>query len=58
MSDKTWKTQELLGFCRKDLTDDAAVYVASILDVGDRWKISQQWIQTVRSLPFLEKCLT
>jgi len=30
MSDKTWNTQELLDFCRKDLTDNADVYVKSI----------------------------
>ncbi|WP_377477737.1 MAG: hypothetical protein P2A85_04195 [Microcoleus anatoxicus] len=36
MSDKTWKTQELLDFCRKDLTDNAAVYVASVKSKIDR----------------------
>jgi hypothetical protein len=36
MSDKTWKTQELLDFSPKDLTDNAAVYVASLSSKIDR----------------------
>lgn len=30
MSDKTWKTQELLDICSQNVTDEAAVYVASV----------------------------
>jgi len=36
MSDKTWKTQELLNFCPNDLTDNADVYVKSIRNKIDR----------------------
>ncbi|WP_293128283.1 hypothetical protein [Microcoleus sp. bin38.metabat.b11b12b14.051] len=30
MSDKTWNTQEILDFCPENLTDNVAVYVASV----------------------------
>jgi hypothetical protein len=36
MSDKTWKSQELLDFCPKYATDNAAVYVASVASKIDR----------------------
>ncbi|MBE8989037.1 hypothetical protein [Nostoc sp. LEGE 12450] len=36
MSDKTWKTQELLDICSQNLTDEAAVYVASVRSKIDR----------------------
>jgi hypothetical protein len=36
MSDKTWKSQELLDFCPKYVTDNGAVYVASVGSKIDR----------------------
>lgn len=36
MSNKTWKSQELLDFCPKCVTDNGAVYVASVGSKIDR----------------------
>jgi hypothetical protein len=61
MSDKTWKTQELLDFCRKDLTDNAAVYVASarskidrILFLVDRFTVTEDRTLQLGSAQFLK----
>ncbi|MEG4997496.1 hypothetical protein [Microcoleus sp. B4-D4] len=60
MSDKTWKTQELLDFCPKDLTDNAEVYVASakskidrILFLVDRFTVTEDLTLELGSAQFL-----
>src|SRR4028119_18538 len=59
MSDKTWNTQELLDFCRKDLTDNADVYVKSvrskierILFLVDRFTVTEDLTLKLGSAQF------